>query len=466
MNRTTYAYLLVLLSVLGHSFAGEVSESPYCSELRDWAPCAGVDFHHYNSLDGTVEHFNAVPSIAVDVIEARTCSSGKKQGYFLGSVYTGAQCTRNAFNQFAFQSGISCISSHGSYDRRTRPSGDTSPEEDLEDTIAVVYFSPHLDPLPRDGVTLAQRPALSDCIAWLGSDAVFNESEQRYQYRNGFSIISYTVVNEQGQRVGRKVAVLLKKKWFRDNWKGTHNAQRSIIVAFVCGSNPMIKAMGGRVGFGYDGVTLIAVAKANFGSIFDHMNGTNGEFAGGTPGNYRTAGKAFEAAAFTPPSTMTGNPLTTLCPSAVHPMVVNASGDPSSADPVYPLGQNAPTGDSIVGHVTFDTRMDRALPANEVLTFNVISGNIEIDTQKIKWVSDHEIQFEYKASDYGYSSNGNGAFEVEMRVIATKARAANSNYPVGSGNKFLDGGDVGSSRSGIHGVANNGDDYVWRFSKQ
>lgn len=92
--------------------------------------------------------------------------------------------------------------------------------------------------------------------------------------------------------------------------------------------------------------------------------------------------------------------------------------------------------------------------------------SMEVDPDKIVWASDHRIDFEYKRAGYGYSSGGTANFEVEMRVNAQSARGANSNYELNGGNKFLDGGNAGEERSANHGVAFNGDDFVWRFSRE
>jgi hypothetical protein len=194
------------------------------------------------------------------------------------------------------------------------------------------------------------------------------------------------------------------------------------------------------------------------------MNGTGAELSGDIPGTKRMAGNAITSG-FS--AIMVGNPLTTLCPSVVHPAVIDQSSDPNVADPVFPLGKNAPLGGSaeVTGHVTFDTIMNRSVPADTILTYNIESGNVEIIRGSIQWVSNHKIQFKYKSSNYSCPI-GTVSFQVEMRVNARLARAANSNYPLGTGNKYLDGGDVGENRAGLHGIANNGDDFVWKFSRQ
>jgi hypothetical protein len=110
--------------------------------------------------------------------------------------------------------------------------------------------------------------------------------------------------------------------------------------------------------------------------------------------------------------------------------------------------------------------MDISIPAKNVLTATVMSGSVEIDTEKIVWANDHQINFEYKKSGYGNSSGGTENFEVEMRINAQLANGAHNNYDLGAGNKHLDGGNIGTDRSGIQGVGQNADDFIWRFSRE
>ncbi|MBA3678524.1 MAG: hypothetical protein H0W74_14225 [Sphingosinicella sp.] len=432
--------IAMLTLATAQALGGEAAESPYCSEIKDWAPWAGLDLQTIDFPS------NPLDPISIAVIEARVASGGKSQGYFLGTVYSGSACTRYAFDNLPFFSGISCVSAHGEIANSV---GD--------DTEVQVYISPYEDPRRADRQEGDPLPALEDCQNWINAGTsndglIIRERRCRSSANPNIIILKRTV--------------LARKRWFAANWKGIHNTQRTLMIAHVCGSAPILESMGGRVGFGLQlNSTPLSGALGSFEAIFDSMNGTGAYLSGDTPGTKRLAG---DAATNTLLATMAGNPRTTLCPSVVHPAVINADGDPSASDPVYPLGTNAPSGEGvdITGHVTFDTIMNTSVPADTILTYNVLSGSITIKRNSIRWVGNRKIQFKYKNSTYGYSSGGSGQFHVEMRVNAQNARAANSNYPLGTGNKSLDGGDVGESRSGIHGVASNRDDFVWEFSRQ
>lgn len=439
----------LLLAVPLPAFSEEASESPYCALIKDWAPYAGIDLR---PIDG---RSNPVEPISTEIIEQRVASDGKNQGYYLGAVYSGPACTRQAFDNFPFFNGIGCVSSHG---RLLKIPSDRGPNVLEPDTEVHVYVSPYEDPARKDYVEGSPLLALEDCQAWINA-GVMND---------GLAIRWKRCRSQLSDKIIIRRMVVAHKHWFAAHWKGINNTQRTLTIAHVCGSEPVLSSLGGRVGFGFDlNETLISVAHGSFAAIFDSMNGAGAYLSGDIPGTKRLAG---DAAINGSPAKMVGNPLTTLCPSVVHPAVVNASGDPDPADPVYPLGPNALSGETapVTGHVTFDTIMDTGVPAENILTYNVISGSVTIEpgSMSIKWVGNRKIQFKYTNPSYGYSSGGTGSFHVEMRVNGQQARAANSNYPLVPGNKFLDGGDIGESRSGIHGVANNGDDFVWEFQRQ
>ncbi|MBA3698520.1 MAG: hypothetical protein H0W78_06680 [Planctomycetes bacterium] len=328
--------------------------------------------------------------------------------------------TRSRFNRFAGQAGIALLNTHAYYDANFNF---------IANVVLVTPTRQQADQFLTDGP---------------GSTNLF---------------VDYDMFHAE-YIVGAEYA------WFSANWRATFNTWRTLVVISACESAQTFTQFGGRSQIGFD-ACIGSVTVGNFlNKLFRRMNGIKPN--GSQQGTRRSLAEAFALGGFN--AGKEGNLLiggdlnTNLCPSVAHPAVLGSS--PSTNDNVYPLGADAPPPSQnglITGHVKFDSLMDRSVPADSVLTYNIRSGKAAIEN--IRWNGNSQIDFDYRIDQYGYGYGGDNSFEVEMTVMASQAQS------FGGGDHKLDGGDIQDDRTGtaVYGVAPNGDsgsdDFIWVFRR-
>lgn len=226
----------------------------------------------------------------------------------------------------------------------------------------------------------------------------------------------------------------VRNHWFRRNWYGTFNANRSIVVIESCksaaGWKSVVKSCGGRIGFGYPDGVANSDGVHNNALLFGRMNGTLCEAL------KRRAGDAYAAGDFYRGFRRTGNDDTTLCPSVMN--------DEEGKVRVRPVGSGA--GRSGTGWVLFDTFCDTSVPAEEALTYEVKKGKVTISNRR--WGANELVIF------FDYYADCITHYVVEMTAHGDKVRAE------GGGELYLDGGTPEKE-----GVAPNGDSFIWTFEE-